>query len=55
MTFVFDLDGTLIDSTARHYILMRKILSDKGISVASGFDESYMKYKADGNLSLIHI
>lgn len=49
MTFVFDLDGTLIDSTARHYILMRKILSDKGISVASGFDESYMKYKADGN------
>lgn len=49
MTFVFDLDGTIIDSSSRHHILMKELLSDNGISTASDFADEYMKFKADGN------
>ena len=49
MIYVFDLDGTIIDSTKRHYMLMERILMDYGIEVPSDFAKSYMGYKADGN------
>lgn len=49
MIYVFDLDGTIIDSTKRHYLLMERILKDHGIEVPSDFAKSYMGYKADGN------
>lgn len=46
MKYVIDLDGTLIDSTKRHYLLMDELL--QGIS--NQFDAKYfMDYKADGH------
>lgn len=48
MIAVIDLDGTLIDSTKRHYVLMERLLEQRGL--LSGFDASaYMDYKADGH------
>lgn len=48
MIAVIDLDGTLIDSTKRHYVLMEKLLKDSGMS--DGFEARlYMDYKADGH------
>ncbi len=49
MTYVFDLDGTLIDSTRRHWVLMESILNDHGIKVDNNFADDYMSYKASGN------
>ncbi len=48
MTYVFDLDGTIIDSTKRHYVLMEQILRSNGILVDEDFASSYMDYKASG-------
>lgn len=48
MIFVFDLDGTLIDSSKRHYVLMEKLLKEYAPEVL--FDsEDFMKYKCLGN------
>ena len=48
MIFVLDLDGTLIDSSKRHYVLMKKILEKKAPEIL--FDsEDFMNYKALGN------
>lgn len=49
MTAYFDLDGTLIDSSARHGVLLKKILVDR----LNGYDKmlvgQYMEYKRAGN------
>lgn len=49
MTYVFDLDGTLIDSRKRHWMLMVDTLRKHGIRVGADFAYSYMKFKADGH------
>ena len=50
MTYLLDLDGTLIDSARRHWVLMEKLLRqycpDKAESFAAA---EYMQYKADGH------
>jgi len=50
MTYLLDLDGTLIDSARRHWVLMEKLLQqycpDKAESFAAA---EYMQYKADGH------
>lgn len=50
MTIVFDLDGTLIDSTGRHSFLLRNIIKEElSIQLPSEFDKDYLDYKACGN------
>ena len=49
MTYVFDLDGTLIDSTERHWRLMESILAGHGIRCDNDFAADYMYYKSSGN------
>lgn len=44
MRYVLDLDGTLIDSSERHYLLMQQVLDKKSFNGAE-----FMKYKSDGN------
>ncbi|MCF0128819.1 MAG: HAD family hydrolase [Pseudobutyrivibrio sp.] len=54
MTFVVDLDGTLIDSTARHHVLMKKLLTEKGL--VDGFDaRGFMDFKAKGNPGISYL
>lgn len=48
MIFVFDLDGTLIDSSKRHYVLMEKLLKEYAPEIE--FDaKAFMEYKCLGN------
>ena len=49
MTYIFDLDGTLIDSRYRHVFLMKNILERHGISDCGRVEDgSYIEYKANG-------
>lgn len=48
MTYVFDLDGTLIDSTKRHWMLMKELLLNRNIRVPMSFANEYMEYKRNG-------
>ncbi|MGN0346119.1 MAG: HAD family hydrolase [Lachnospiraceae bacterium] len=55
MIYIMDLDGTLIDSTKRHYVLMEKIIEDEmnrgnlPVTMGKKFDaHEFMAYKADG-------
>ncbi len=47
--YVFDLDGTLIDSTQRHHLLMAKLLQEAGQEIPCNFAKEYMEYKASGH------
>lgn len=47
MTFVFDIDGTLVDSSERHVILLDELLCEYGYN--SKIDQSFLKYKSFGN------
>jgi len=50
MTYLLDLDGTLIDSARRHWVLMEKLLQKYCPDKAESFDAAeYMQYKADGH------
>lgn len=56
MIYIMDLDGTLIDSTKRHYVLMEKIIRHEiargqlSPTVAKMFDaHEFMAFKAGGN------
>ena len=49
MTYIFDLDGTLIDSTKRHWLLMMHILRQYNVSVNDGFGLDFITYKSYGN------
>lgn len=47
MQLVLDLDGTLINSTERHWLLLESILIDKGLNY--GFDQNdFLKMKING-------
>ena len=47
-TIVVDLDGTIINSTKRHYLLLKKLLRDNSIFV--NFDhQEYLSYKRNGH------
>lgn len=50
--YVLDLDGTLINSTRRHYTLMGELLRKKGIELNA---DEYMIYKRAGNSSLSYL
>ena len=49
MIYVFDLDGTLIDSSKRHWMLMKKLLNNFGVTVPNSFSTDYLSYKSDGH------
>lgn len=49
MIFVVDIDGTIIDSSKRHSILLKNILHSHKIEVSSIQLDFYMEYKRDGN------
>lgn len=49
MIYVFDLDGTLIDSSERHFLLMCDVLKHYNFSVPSKFETDFIEYKANGN------
>ena len=48
MIYVFDLDGTLIDSTFRHGYLMGRLLREEGIEVEESFWDRYLNLKREG-------
>lgn len=47
MTIFLDLDGTIINSFSRHYLLLKEILIENGIDVDFNVDE-YVQLKKDG-------
>lgn len=55
MTYVFDLDGTIIDSTDRHWMLMQKLLREHSIEVDQDFKSDFMRYKRNGNSGLKYL
>ena len=48
MTFFIDLDGTLIDSKKRHYILIENLLKKYDVNITINKKE-YLKFKENGN------
>ena len=48
MNYVFDLDGTLIDSTKRHYVLLKNLISDFGFSTYGFSCLHYLNFKRNG-------
>lgn len=55
MIYVFDLDGTLIDSSSRHALLMRKVLNKFNINVPNNFDNDFLSYKADRHSGKLYL
>ncbi len=55
MIYVFDLDGTLINSTERHWRLMKLLLEQKEIPVPECFENDYMAYKSAGHSGLMYL
>lgn len=50
MIYIFDLDGTLIDSSRRHIELLKRIIYKNNIDVSYyGFLDRYLEYKAKGH------
>lgn len=47
-TIIFDFDGTLLDSSARHTILLRDICEELGTPLTEAQYRSYLVYKRDG-------
>lgn len=47
MTFVFDIDGTLVDSSERHVILLDELVCEYGYRYK--IDQSFLEYKSSGN------
>ena len=48
MTLYCDVDGTLLDSSARHEKLLRDLLAVRGLAWPAAAPD-YMRYKADGH------
>ncbi len=48
MIYVFDIDGTLVDSSYRHGFLMKNLLIEEGIKVNSDFQKKFLDYKRNG-------
>ena len=55
MIYVLDLDGTLIDSSARHGALLKAILDDRKVFYPSNIGEEYLEYKRDGNTTFQYL
>lgn len=55
MTYVFDLDGTLIDSSKRHYVLMKRLLVKEGIEIVSNFSKEFLGFKSDGHTGIEYL
>ena len=53
MIYVFDLDGTLIDSELRHGILIKKVLQEEGLAINASFVDKYIENKKCGKNSKI--
>ena len=51
MIYVFDLDGTLIDSELRHGVLIKRILGNAGIPTDGDFLNKYLEKKRMGKNS----
>ena len=49
MTVYFDLDGTLIDSSRRHRVLLEKILVENKVEFRNEQMDQYLPYKRSGN------
>lgn len=47
-TIVFDFDGTLLDSRARHTILLRDVCEEIGLPLTTAQYNSYLHYKREG-------
>lgn len=50
--FILDIDGTLVNSKARHYLLMGEILKKRGIELNA---EEFMEYKFNGGSGLSYL
>lgn len=48
MIYIFDLDGTIINSSDRHLILLNRLFDKYGLSDLSDKTSQYLNYKADG-------
>lgn len=48
MIFFCDLDGTLIDSSCRHVVLLRRLLEERGYSFTDEQLGMYVPFKSDG-------
>lgn len=48
MIFVLDLDGTIIDSSKRHWVLLRELLEKYNIKIPQHIDSMYVEYKRSG-------
>lgn len=55
MNLVFDLDGTLIDSSQRHKLVFRDVLEKHGILISPLQQEEYMRYKSLGNSTMDYL
>ena len=55
MTVVFDLDGTLIDSRNRHWLLLGELLRERSIPIPEGFQTELMEYKGNGKSTLSYL
>lgn len=49
MIFVLDLDGTIIDSTKRHWYLLRELLVKNNIQIPINIEKDYIEFKRQGN------
>ena len=52
MIYVLDLDGTLIDSTARHGALLKTILDKRGIEYPTDLENDYLRFKRNGQTTV---
>lgn len=48
MTIVFDIDGTLVDSTRRHIMVLKDALNNNNLNYDDKLIENFVSYKSDG-------
>lgn len=49
MIFVLDLDGTIIDSSQRHWFLLKALLKKNNIPIPANIEQDYIEFKRKGN------
>lgn len=55
MRYFFDLDGTLIDSSRRHAVVLSVVLSEYGLSIPIDRLEDFVSYKSHGFSTLDYL
>ena len=55
MIYAFDLDGTLIDSSRRHSMLLERLLSKYSVITAQYSSKQFLEYKRNGNSTLNYL